>query len=144
VDERELEHAEVVFGGLLEACEDASALLQPANESFDDVPLAVCVPVEGNRPGVAIFVTLGRNDWRDSRGQQVLVDPVGAEAFVTRQSDRAQRFPDFLSGDCRSLQQRFQGLRFVRLSRREVDVEGMAVAIAKQMDLGRKPAPRAA
>lgn len=144
MDERELEHAEVIFGGLLEAGEDAPALLQPANESFDDIPLAICVPVECDRPGVAIFVALGRDYRRDPRSQQVLVDPVGAEAFVAGQSDGAQRLGCLLSADCRALQQCFQSLRLVRLSGREVDVEGMAVPIAEQMDFGGKPAPRAA
>ena len=144
MDECELEHAEVVFGGLLETREDAPAFLQPANESFDDVSFAVRVWVECDRPGVAIFVPLGRNDWRDALRQQILVDPVGAEALVASQADGAQRLVFLLAADDRSFEQRFQGLRLVRLPGGDVDMERVAVPIAEQMDFGRKPAPRAA
>lgn len=144
MDKGELEHAEVVFGRLFEAGKNAATFLQPADEPFNDVSLAVCLAIELNGPGVGIFIALRRNDGCDARRQQILVDPVGAEALVACQANGAQHLVFLLAADECSFQKRFQGLRFVRLPGRDVDVEGVAVPIAEQVDFGRKSAPRAA
>jgi hypothetical protein len=144
VNERELEHAEVVLGCLLEPREDSPALLEPPNETFNDVAFAVSVAVKLNRAGVAIFVFLGRNHRRDAFIEKILVDPVGTISLVAGQPHGTQGLFRFLSRNVHSLQQRLESLRFVCLSCREMHVQRVAVAIAEQMDLGRKSAPRTA
>jgi hypothetical protein len=144
VDECDLQHAEVILGGLLEAREDPSTFLQPTNEAFDDVPFAVGLTVELDWAGVAILVALGGNHRRDALAKQVFVDPIGAESFVCCQADGAERFLDLIAGDCGSLQQRFQRLGLMGLSGGDVDMQRMTVAITEQMDFCRKSAPRAA
>jgi len=144
VDERELEHAEIVFGGLLKAREDATVFFEPAKQPLDDVAVAVRFAVEFHRPAVPILVGLRGNDGSDALTQQVFIDPVGAEAFVASQVDGAQRLAFLFAANDRSGEQRFQGLRLVRLPGGDVDVERMAVSVAEQMDFCRKPASRAA
>jgi len=144
VDESDFQHREVVFGRLLEACEDAPAFLQPADESFDDVAVAICLSVKLHGSGIPILVALGRNDRCDARSEKILIDPVGAEALVACQPHGAERLLNLFPCDGNSLQQGFKSLGFMGLSSGEVDVEGVAMAITEQMDLRRKSAPRTA
>jgi hypothetical protein len=66
LDVRHFNHAAEVAGRLLEPREDAAALLEPADESFDDVSIAVRLAVEVDQPRIAILVGFGRDDRRDA------------------------------------------------------------------------------
>ena len=88
MDEGHFEHAGEVLGGLLESREDASAFFQPADQSLNDVSLAICVAVEHNRPGISVFVFLGGNHRLDFQLQQTLVNPIGSVPFVSGQGNR--------------------------------------------------------
>jgi len=61
VDEGHLDHAREILSGLFEPREDASAFFQPTDQSFDDVALAICAPIELHGTSTAVFVFLGRN-----------------------------------------------------------------------------------
>ena len=85
MDESDFEHTGEVLGGFLKSREDASAFFQPADQALDDVPLAICFPIEHDRPSIPIFVFLGGNHRRDFQIQQAIVDPLGSVCFVSRQ-----------------------------------------------------------
>ena len=55
-DESELDHSGEVFCGFLESREDASAFLEPADETFNDVAATVRLFIERDRAGVSIFI----------------------------------------------------------------------------------------
>lgn len=83
MDESHFDHASEVFGGFFKPSEDTSAFFQPANQSFDDVPLAIYFLVEHDGSGIAVFIFLGGNHWRDFHFQQTIVDPIGSVRFVS-------------------------------------------------------------
>ncbi len=56
MDEREVEYATKVFGGLLKSRENATTFFEPSNQAFNDVPLAIGFTIELDRACVAIFV----------------------------------------------------------------------------------------
>ena len=68
--------------------EDASALFEPADESFNDVTIAILFLVEPHRSSVSILVGFRRDHRLDPEGQQVRIDPIGAVALVGRQRHR--------------------------------------------------------
>ena len=146
MDERELEHAAEVFGRFLESGEDAPALLQPTDEALDDVALAVCFSVEFHGPRVAAFVLLRWDHRIDAEVQEVLVNPVGAIPFVSTQR---QRPSDALTVAVeqmaiRTVENLLQGSAFMGLARRQMKMQGMAGAIAEDMDFRGKTAAGAA
>lgn len=144
MDEGQLDHGSVVGGGLLESSEDAAALFEPADQSLNDVSVAVGLPVELDQPCIAVLVGLGRNHRFDAVFEQVLVDPVGAVPFVSGElqgpGDRLAVEVDHFS----RFQKRFEGLRLVTLAGGEMEAERMPGPVAEQMDFGRKPAAGAA
>jgi len=146
VDESDFEHTGEVLGGFFKSREDASALFQPADQSLDDVPLAICVPIEHDTPGVPIFIFLGGNHGRDFQFQQAFVDPLGSVRFVSRQChrprDRLALTVDKLG--VRAVEQGNQGSRFMVLARRQVKVKWMSIPVAQQMDFGGKTPARTA
>jgi hypothetical protein len=146
VDERHFEHAGEVLGGFLKSCEDSSAFFQPADQSLNDVSLAICVTVEHDRPGVPVFVLLGGNYRLDFQPQQTIVNPVGSVSFVSRQGDWPRHRFSFAVANCgvRSVEQGNQGGRFMVLTRRQMKVKRMPLGIAQQVDFGGKPAARTA
>ena len=96
--------------------------------------------VELHRPSRTVLVLLRRDHRLDPQLQQVFVDPVGPIPLVAGQGDRprdrlAVAVDDPLLG---ALQQRDQARRLVRLPGRQMEVQGVAMAVAQQMDLGRE------
>ena len=85
VDKRHFDHAAEVFGGFLEAREDASAFLEPTDEPLDNVPASIQLLVKLHRPCIRIFVFLGRDYGVNPQADKVLVDPIRAVSFVTGQ-----------------------------------------------------------
>ena len=146
MDESHFEHTGEVLGGFLKSREDASAFFQPADQSLDDVPLAICFPVKHDRPGVPIFVFLGGNHWRDFQFQQTIVDPIGSVRFVSRQSNRpcdrlALAVENF---GVRTVKQGNQGSRFMVLAWRQAKVKWMSLSVTQQMDFSGKTPARTA
>ena len=133
-----LQHAGEVLGRFFEPREDAAALLEPADESFHDVSLSVCLAVEVNRTGVAVFIALGGDHRLNAPVEQVLVNPIGPISFVAGQLDGKHQGTTIVVHNLRSFQQLDQPLRLMRLAGRQVKVQRMAVAIAEQMNFGRK------
>jgi hypothetical protein len=133
VDESHFEHTGEVLGGFLKSREDASAFFQPANQSLDDVPLAICFSVKYDRPGVPVFVLLGGNHRRDFHFQQTVVDPIGSVRFVSRQCDRPRNRLALAVENLgiSTVEQRNQGGRFMVLARRQVKVKWMSLSVAK-------------
>ena len=58
MNEGHLNHSGIVHGGLVEAGEDSAVLFQPANESFDDVSIAIGGRIKLLQSCVTIFVGL--------------------------------------------------------------------------------------
>jgi hypothetical protein len=146
VDEGHFEHAGVILDGFLEPREDASTFFQPANQSLDDVSLAICVAIEVNRPGIPILVFLGGNNRRDLQLEQTLVDPVGTVSFVSRQGNWPCDRLSFVVekfGVC-ALEQGNQAGGFMVLARRQMKVKWVSVSVTQQMDFGGKTAARTA
>ena len=146
MDESHFEHTGEVLGGFLKSREDSSAFFQPADQSLDDVPLAVCFPVKHDGPGVPVFVFLGGNHRRDFQFQQAIVDPIGSVCFVSRQGNRPRnRLPLAVKnfGVC-AVEQGNQGGRFMVLARRQVKVKWMSLSVAQHMDFSGKPPARTA
>jgi hypothetical protein len=144
MDEGQLDHGSVVGGGLLESCEDAAALFEPADEPLDDVSVAVGLPVELDGPSVAILVGLGRNHRFDAVLNQILVDPVGAVPFVSGQLKGPGNRLAVEVDHFRLFQERFEGLRLMTLTGGKMEAERMSGSVAEEMDFGRKPAAGAA
>ena len=146
MDEGHFEHAGEVLGGFLEPREDASAFFQPADQSLDDVSLAICFAVERDRSGVPVFVFLGGNHWRDFQFQQTIVDPIGSVRFVSRQGNRPRNRLALAVENLgvRTVEQGNQGGRFMVLARRQVKVKWMSISVAQQMDFGGKTPARTA
>ena len=146
MDESHFEHTGEVFGGFLESREDASAFFQPADQSLDDVPLAIYFPVEHDGPGVPVFVFLGGNHWRDFQFQQAIVDPIGSIRFVSRQGNRPRNRLALAVENLgvRTVEQGNQGGRFMVLARCQVEVKWMSLSVAQHMDFGGKTPARTA
>jgi hypothetical protein len=87
VDESHFEHTGEILGGFLKSREDASAFLEPADQSLNDVALAIRLPIELNRSDIPILVFLGRNHWRDFQFQQAIVNPICSVCFVSGESN---------------------------------------------------------
>src|SRR4051794_20273537 len=143
LNERHLDHAAEVLGRLVESREYPPAFLEPADQALHDASPPVRLAIELHRPGFAILVLLRRNYRSDAQLQQELVDPSGPIPLVAGHGDRPRhRFAvavDHLLV-C-PLQQGDQGRVFVCLPRRQMEVEGMAKTIPKQVDLrGKSPA----
>jgi hypothetical protein len=146
VDEGHFEHAGEVLGGFLKPREDASAFFQPADQSLNNVPLAICVAVERDRSGISVFVLLRGNHGLDFQFQQTLVDPVGSVPFVSGQSNRpGNRFAFAVENlGVRSVEQGNQRGRFMVLAGCQMKVKWMSLSVAQQVDFGGKTPARTA
>ena len=88
MDESHFEHTGEILGGFLKSREDASAFFQPADQSLDDVSLAICFSIERNRTDISVVTFLAGNDRRDFQFQETSVDPIGSVRFIASQSNR--------------------------------------------------------
>lgn len=145
-DEGESHHACEVLGGLLEPREDASAFLEPADESLDDVATAVRLAIEIDEAGVAILVLFRRDDGLDAQFEQELVDPVGPISLVAAQGEGPRETLAVIveQSFVGRRQQFVENLRFMRLAWREPKGQRQPLAVAENVDLGRKSPARAA
>ena len=133
MDESHFEHTGEVLGGFLKSREDASAFFQPTDQSLDDVPLAICFPVEHDGPGIPVFIFFAGNHRRDFQFQQAVVDPIGSVRFVSRQGNRPRnRLPLAIENlGVRSVEQRNQSSRFMVLARCQVKVKWMTLSVTQ-------------
>jgi hypothetical protein len=146
LDEGESNHAGEVLGLLLESRKDSSTFLEPADESFDDVATSVRLAIELDESGVAVLVFFRRDDGRDAQFEQELINPIGPVSLVAPQGEGPREtlavvVEQALIG-CR--QQFVENLRFVRLAWREPKGQRQPLAVAENVDLGRKSPARAA
>ena len=133
MDESHFEHTGEVLGGFLKSRENTSAFFQPADQSLNDVSLAVYFPIKYDGPGVSVFVFFGGNHRRDFQFQQAVVDPIGSVRFVSRQGNRPRnRLPLAIENlGVRSVEQRNQSSRFMVLARRQVKVKWMTLSVTQ-------------
>jgi len=143
LDESHFDESAVVLGSFVEACEDAAAFFEPADESLDDVASPVVVAVKAYGSRILILVRFGGNDRRDVQAEQILVDPISAVSFVACQ----RQWPgDGLAvagedGCVGAFQQFGQHGGFVVLPGGQMEVQRMPMAITKQMEFcGKAPA----
>ena len=146
MDESHFEHTGEVLGGFLKPREDASAFFQPADQSLNDVSLAICFTVEHDGAGVPIFVFFRGNHRRDFQFQQTIVDPISSVRFVSSQGNRPRNTLALAIENLsvRTVEQGNQGGRFVVLARRQVEVKWMSLSVAQHMDFGGKTPARTA
>ena len=146
MDESHFEHTGKVFGSFLEPREDAPAFFQPADQSLDDVSLAIRFLVEHDRSGIPVFVFFGGNHGCDFQFQQTIVDPIGSVRFISRQGNRpGNRLTLTVENlSVRTIEQRNQGGRFMVLARRQVKVKWMSICVAQYMDFSGKTPARTA
>lgn len=144
MDEGHFDHTAEVERGLLEASEDAATFLQPANEPFHDVACAIGLGVKRHRSRLRVLVALRGNHRLDAEALQILVDPVGSVAFVAGQLQREEHRLVVQIAQRHAFEQRFERLRFVGLAGGEAVVQRIPLAVAQQMNLGRKAPARAA
>lgn len=143
LDERQLHDSGEVPRLLLESRQEPAAFLQPSDQPFDDVAAAVGVGIEFDLPGVSIFVLLGGNHRLDPQTDQVVVDPSGPVPLVAAEGVGPEDWfaSAVLQRLVRALQQFGQRGGFVGLSGGQVEVEGVAVPVAEDVDLRGKSAP---
>ena len=146
MNESHFKHTGEVLGGFLEPREDASAFFQPADQSLDDVSLAIRFLVEHDRSGIPVFVFFGGNHGCDFQFQQTIVDPIGSVRFISRQGNRpGNRLTLTVENlSVRTIEQRNQGGRFMVLARRQVKVKWMSICVAQYMDFSGKTPARTA
>jgi len=92
VDEGYLDHGCVISSGHFEAGEHPAGVLESADESLVNVPLAIGLPVAFDQLCIAVVVGSGRNDRCDAGFEQIFVDPASvylgshqaAENFIER------------------------------------------------------------
>ena len=132
MDESHFKHTGEVLGGFLEPREDASAFFQPADQSLNDVSLAIRFLVERDRPGIAVFVFFRGNHRCDFQFQQAIVDPIGSVRFISRQGNRPRNRLALAVENLgvRTVEQGNQGGRFMVLARRQVKVKWMSISVA--------------
>ena len=93
---------------------------------------------------LSVLVGLRRDDRQNALPEQVLVDPIGTVAHISRQSRGVGGWQVAVIHDVSPFEQVDQGLRLVRLPWREMEVERAAVPVAEEMDLRRESASQAA
>ena len=99
--------------------------------------------IELDRTFAAVFVGLRRNDRLDSQGEQIFVNPVGAISLVAAQLHRPSNgFSLAVEQLCvGAFQQRVERGGVVGLTRRQMKMQRVALAIAKQVKFcGKAPA----
>ena len=145
-DEGHFNEAAEVQGGFFESCKDAPRFLEPADEAFDDVALAIGFGVELDGAFAAVLIFFRGNDRCDSQIEQVFIDPIGAVSLVAAE----------LRGPSNSLAVAVEQLGIgsyqhvvkdggiVGLPWRQMKMERMAQAITQEMDFCRKTPARTA
>lgn len=145
-DECHFKETAEVQGGFFESCKDASRLFEPTDQALDDVALPICFAVELYGTLAAVFIILGGDDRFDSQSEHIFVDPIGAVSLVAAElhgpSDAIAFTVEQLCVG--GFQHRVEGGGFVGLPRRQMKMQRMTLAIAKDMDFCRKPPARAA
>ena len=136
MNERHPDHAREVFGGLLEPREDSSAFLEPANQTFDDMAIAIGFTIKLDATRSAVFVGFGRYHRLDAKCQQVGIDPIRAVSFVAGQRHRpSDRFTLTIHHvGIGTGQQRIHHRRLVRLTGGQMKVEWMTPAVTENVD----------
>jgi hypothetical protein len=142
MNEGHLNHSGIVHGGLLEAGEDAAVLFQPANESFDDVSIAIGGRIKLDLSSAAIFVGFRWYHRLNVHGLEHGIDPVGSKAFVGRNLFWPGNRSSFQIDNTgiSVLQQSHQGLSLMNLSSGQLKCQRVPRIVACQMKLCGKTA----
>jgi hypothetical protein len=142
LDECHFDHTAEIDGRLFESGEDAAAFLQPADHSFDNVPLAISFLVKVDWAGIAIFILLRWDDRCDVHFQKHFVDPFGTISLVP--CDRSRPCDHFaVSGRqfvVNAVEQLDQTRIFVSLTCGKLEVNRTSVGITDQVNFGGKTA----
>ena len=144
MNEGHLDHAKVVLGSFLKTCEDATAFLQPTDQAFNNVTLAISFFVELYRTSITVFVVLAWYHRLDAKLQEIVINPVGPVAFVACKLGRVDDGHIVLIDDVYPFQQGRQGLVVMRLAGRQVHVQRMAMTVAEDVDFRGKTTTGAA
>jgi hypothetical protein len=138
---RNRHHRQVVHGALLVACGDPAALLEPIDQSFGLIALAVDRAVE--RTALAL-VALVRNGEPYAMLPQPLPDMAAAVAFVPHESPRSlARTPSSSPPDLSLLQQGLEHCLVMSLATCHQQHERFATAVSSHMKLRAEPAAAA-
>ena len=125
-----METGEEVTGGFVVACGDATALLEPCEQTLDVIAFAVQLPVVG---ALDVAVPLGRNDRLSSLSVDRLKHRITVVALVGDDVFRRESF------------QQWRGLSdVVRLTGREQKLHRVAESIAGRVNLRSESATRSA
>jgi hypothetical protein len=123
LNDSELEHPGVVDGRLLEAAEDAAALLEPADQPLDDVAAAVELPVEAGMIVIVCLVALLWNDRQNVAIEEPVVDSLGSIRQVACQCLGRSLTATAWCRNVGGLEHLFQQRRFMLLTRRQFEVQ---------------------
>src|SRR3954453_3222056 len=119
---------------LFVARRQAPPLLEPIDQSFDPVALAIDCSVERPR---APFIRLPRDRNPNAMPPQVRPDPATAIAFIPHQALWPQPWtPSARSLDCALLHQLLKGGRLVPVPGRQNEGDWLSHALNADMDLG--------
>ena len=122
------------------ACAQRATLLEPTDDSLDDVPLPVRWLVEVR---VGRLILAGRNDRADVVAAKPAADSRVAVALVAGHLFRPPR----VTGPARAVgavEDRFEGAGVVSLAGRDENGQNCPCSVADEVDLGAEAASRAA
>jgi hypothetical protein len=123
-----------VCGTFLVACGDAAELLEPVDQSFDAVTLAVRVPIEW--PTTRLIAAPWDRE-PDATAAQIASIPTAAVALVAHQPARPDaRSPTTDALNCTLLAQLLGHRQVVLLSGRQDEGDGLAETVGAQMQFG--------
>ena len=138
LDHRDHPQSDVIHSQFLVPGAECPAFLEPADDSFDQVALAVAGFVEVVLPRLILAC---RDDGFDVMPPEPAPDMGVAPAFVPRQLGRPVRYPS-ASGQEDASHQRFKGRRFVLLARRHIDPQHDAAVGDEEVDFGAEATAR--
>src|SRR5262245_10862963 len=141
--EAHIQEAEEIERRFLITSKQPAALLEPADETLDDVSTTIQFAIKIRMPRLGYLPAMG-NDRRDIALVEPFTDPLRMECHVTTQVDRGDVDFPVVVGDAGVFQNRGEGRAFVRLPGSHFGVQRVPVAVAEEVDLRRETAAGAA
>src|SRR5437867_7648260 len=133
-----MNHRDEVHGQLLEPGAQATALLEPAHNLFDQAPAPVELTIEAMPPVLGMLIPAARDHRLDRMIPQPVTDRLEAVALVSRHRLRAHAAPD-----PDPVHHRCELRALVDLACRDWDGEGKPAAVSDQVEFAPESAVRA-
>lgn len=134
MNESHFDHPEIILRGFLKAGEYASAFLQPTDQPFDNVTFTIGFAIKFYCSVFSIFVVFRRDHRVNIKIHEVTIDPICPVALIACKLQREGN-GIVLINNIHCFEERRQGLIVMRLSRRQMHAQGMAMTIAENVDL---------